>query len=113
MNHLWLDPKQSQFLEAIADESRLRILASLNHNGRQTIYGIGKWTGLDRKVVQKHLPPLKDASLVNESEEQRIIRHALTGEDIIASRSLYGLNHALPCMKSVCELLEEIEATKA
>ena len=108
MNHLGLDEKQSQFLDAIANETRLRILTVLNQHGQQTIYCISQRTGLVRKVIQKHLPYLTAASVITERQEERVIRHKLNGDNVTATRTLYGLNHVYPWMLSLRNLLEEL-----
>jgi len=107
MNHLGLDEKQSLFLHAIGNESRLRILMALKQDSQQTIYRLCHTTGLDRKVIRKHLPQLTEASLVTVNQQRRVIHHGLNG-DVIRTRTVYGLNHAFPLMKSICALFEEV-----
>jgi len=106
-NPLGLDKQQNLFLKALGNESCLRILSCFNSNGQQTIYYLHKRTGLDRKIINKHLPLLQAASLVRKVEESRPTAHNRLRGDMVL-RTLYGLNYAFPWMAKLKALLGEL-----
>ncbi len=60
-------PLRPLLLKTLGSEARLRILLVLARNRGEdlTIYKIAKFSGLDRKVIRKHLGKLVAASLVH------------------------------------------------
>lgn len=59
-------PARPFLLKALGSEARLRILLVLARNPGEnlTVYKIAKFSGLDRKVIRKHLGTLLAANLV-------------------------------------------------
>jgi len=60
-------PLRPLLLKTLGSEARLRILLVLARNRGEdlTIYKIAKFSGLDRKIIRKHLAKLVDANLVH------------------------------------------------
>jgi DNA-binding transcriptional ArsR family regulator len=59
-------PLRPLLLKTLGSEARLRILLVLARNRGEdlTIYKIAKFSGLDRKIIRKHLGKLVEADLV-------------------------------------------------
>ncbi len=60
-------PLRPLLLKTLGSEARLRILLVLTRNRGEdlTIYKIAKFSGLDRKVIRKHLGKLVEANLIH------------------------------------------------
>jgi DNA-binding transcriptional ArsR family regulator len=60
-------PFRPLLLKVLGSEARLRILLVLarNRSDDLTIYKIAKFSGLDRKVIRKHLSQLLTANLIH------------------------------------------------
>jgi len=60
-------PLRPVLLKTLGSEARLRILLVLARNRGEdlTIYKIAKFSGLDRKIIRKHLGKLVEANLVH------------------------------------------------
>ena len=104
---LRLDPYlQPELFRALADETRLAVLARLAGARRpQTVSEIQSCCGVHLSGVSRHLSQLKDAGLVEATRHGREVRYHLRTEE--AQRLLRGLADALEqCQKRCC--VEEV-----
>ena len=88
-------PLRPLLLKTLGSEARLRILLVLARNRGEdlTIYKIAKFSGLDRKIIRKHLGKLVEADLVHMKSYGLI--------------SVYGINSDSGPVQRIIDLFNE------
>jgi DNA-binding transcriptional ArsR family regulator len=83
-------------LKTLGSEARLRILLVLARNRGEdlTIYKIAKFSGLDRKVIRKHLGQLVAANLVTMKAYGPIFMYSINGDNGPVQRVIDLFNEA-------------------
>ncbi|MEN8163769.1 MAG: metalloregulator ArsR/SmtB family transcription factor [Acidobacteriota bacterium] len=96
---LWLQP---EIFKALADETRLAVLARIAVAGRpMTVSEIKDCCGIHLSGVSRHLIQLRRAGLVHAEKDGREVRYRLQADDVIAL--LRGLADSLEsCGKNCC-----------
>ncbi len=56
---------------ALGDETRLRMVARLSHDGPMSITSLTHGTGVTRQAITKHLRVMEDAGIVTSSRQGR------------------------------------------
>ncbi len=81
-------PLRPQLLKTLGSEARLRILLVLARNRGEelTIYKIAKFSGLDRKIIRKHLGKLIEANLVHIKNYGPICVYAINSDNAPVQR---------------------------
>lgn len=87
-------PPRPSLLTIIGNESRLRILLALakHVDDSLTVYKISKFSGLERKVIRRHLRKLVDAELVQAKAYGPIFLYSLNKESIPVQRLMELFN---------------------
>lgn len=85
-----------QLLKTLGSEARLRILLVLARNRGEdlTIYKIAKFSGLDRKVIRKHMSKLTGANLVHMKNYGPISVYTINSEHAPVQRIIDLFNEA-------------------
>jgi DNA-binding transcriptional ArsR family regulator len=75
-------PFRPPLLKTLGSEARLRILLVLARNRGEdlTIYKISKFSGLDRKVIRKHLGKLLSANLIHQKNYGPIYVYSINSD---------------------------------
>ena len=89
-------PLRPILLKTLGSEARLRILLVLARNRGEdlTIYKIAKFSGLDRKVIRKHLGKLVAANLVHMKSYGPISVYGINGDSGPVQRVIDLFNEA-------------------
>ncbi len=89
-------PLKPLLLKILGSEARLRILLVLARNRDEdlTIYKIAKFSGLDRKVIRKHLGKLIAANLVHVKNYGPICVYRINSENGPVQRIIDLFNEA-------------------
>ena len=89
-------PLKPLLLKTLGSEARLRILLVLARNRGEdlTIYKIAKFSGLDRKIIRKHLGKLVEANLVHMKAYGPISVYGINGESGPVQRIIDLFNEA-------------------
>jgi DNA-binding transcriptional ArsR family regulator len=85
-----------QLLKTLGSEARLRILLVLARNRGEdlTIYKIAKFSGLDRKVIRKHLSQLIATNLVHMKNYGPICVYTINSDNAPVQRIIDLFNEA-------------------
>ncbi|MGA2461577.1 MAG: winged helix-turn-helix domain-containing protein [Candidatus Bathyarchaeia archaeon] len=89
-------PIRPVLLKTLGSEARLRILLVLARNRGEdlSIYKIAKFSGLDRKVIRKHLGKLIDANLVHMKNYGPIAVYSISSDNAHVQRIIDLFNEA-------------------
>ena len=89
-------PLRPLLLKTLGSEARLRILLVLARNRGEdlTIYKIAKFSGLDRKVIRKHLGKLVETNLVHMKSYGPISVYSINSENGPVQRVIDLFNEA-------------------
>jgi DNA-binding transcriptional ArsR family regulator len=89
-------PLRPLLLKTLGSEARLRILLVLARNRSEdlTIYKIAKFSGLDRKVIRKHLEKLITANLVHMKSYGPVYVYGINGDSAPVQRVIDLFNEA-------------------
>ena len=89
-------PLRPLLLKTLGSEARLRILLVLARNRAEdlTIYKIAKFSGLDRKIIRKHLGKLIAANLVHMKSYGPIYVYGINGDSGPVQRVVDLFNEA-------------------
>jgi DNA-binding transcriptional ArsR family regulator len=89
-------PLRPQLLKTLGSEARLRILLVLARNRGEdlTIYKIAKFSGLDRKVIRKHLGKLIATDLVHMKSYGPICVYSINSDSAPVQRIIDLFNEA-------------------
>lgn len=89
-------PLRPQLLKTLGSEARLRILLVLARNRGEglTIYKIAKFSGLDRKVIRKHLSKLIGSNLVYMKNYGPICTYSINSDNAPVQRIIDLFNEA-------------------
>lgn len=89
-------PLRPLLLKTLGSEARLRILLVLARNRGEdlTIYKIAKFSGLDRKVIRKHLGKLVAANLVHMKSYGPIFVYSINSDNGPVQRVIELFNEA-------------------
>lgn len=89
-------PLRPALLKALGNEARLRILLVLARNRGEdlTIYKIAKFSGLDRKVIRKHLGKLLATDLVHMKNYGPICVYSINSDNGPVQRIIDLFNEA-------------------
>ena len=89
-------PLRPLLLKTLGSEARLRILLVLARNRGEdlTIYKIAKFSGLDRKVIRKHLGKLVAANLVAMKTYGPIFMYSINSDNGAVQRVIDLFNEA-------------------
>jgi DNA-binding transcriptional ArsR family regulator len=89
-------PLRPQLLKTLGSEARLRILLVLARNRGEdlTIYKIAKFSGLDRKVIRKHLGKLIATDLVHMKSYGPIFVYSINSDNAPVQRIIDLFNEA-------------------
>jgi len=89
-------PFRPQLLKTLGSEARLRILLVLARNRGEdlTVYKIAKFSGLDRKVIRKHLGKLISTDLVRVKSYGPICVYAINSDNAPVQRIIDLFNEA-------------------
>ena len=89
-------PLRPTLLKTLGSEARLRILLVLARNRGEdlTIYKIAKFSGLDRKVIRKHLGKLLAANLVSMKSYGPISVYRINSDNSFVQRIIDLFNEA-------------------
>jgi DNA-binding transcriptional ArsR family regulator len=89
-------PLRPLLLKTLGSEARLRILLVLARNRGEdlTIYKIAKFSGLDRKVIRKHLSTLVSANLVHIKNYGPISMYSINSDNGPVQRIIDLFNEA-------------------
>jgi len=81
-------PLRPLLLKVLGSEARLRILLVLARNRGEdlTIYKIAKFSGLDRKVIRKHLSKLLTADLIHMKNYGPVSVYSINGDNSSVQR---------------------------
>lgn len=94
----WLRP---EVFKALADETRLAVLARIAAAGRSmTVSEIKDCCGIHLSGVSRHLQQLRRAGLVEAEKSGREVRYRLQADETITL--LRGLADALECCRTDC-----------
>lgn len=83
-------------LKTLGSEARLRILLVLARNRDEdlTIYKIAKFSGLDRKIIRKHLNTLASANLIHIKNYGPISMYTINSDNGSVQRIIDLFNEA-------------------
>ncbi len=89
-------PLRPLLLKTLGSEARLRILLVLARNRGEdlTIYKIAKFSGLDRKVIRKHLGKLVTTNLVHMKSYGPISMYSINSDSAPVQRVIDLFNEA-------------------
>jgi DNA-binding transcriptional ArsR family regulator len=89
-------PIRPVLLKTLGSEARLRILLVLARNRGEdlSIYKIAKFSGLDRKVIRKHLGKLIDTNLVHMKNYGPISVYSINSDNAPVQRIIDLFNEA-------------------
>jgi DNA-binding transcriptional ArsR family regulator len=89
-------PFRPLLLKVLGSEARLRILLVLARNRGEdlTIYKIAKFSGLDRKVIRKHLSQLLAANLIHMKNYGPVCVYSINSDNAPVQRIIDLFNEA-------------------
>ena len=89
-------PLRPTLLKTLGSEARLRILLVLARNSGEdlTIYKIAKFSGLDRKIIRKHLGKLLAANLIHMKNYGPIYVYSINNDNAPVQRIIDLFNEA-------------------
>ena len=89
-------PFRPLLLKVLGSEARLRILLVLARNRGEdlTIYKIAKFSGLDRKVIRKHLSQLLAANLIHMKSYGPVCVYSINSDNAPVQRIIDLFNEA-------------------
>jgi len=89
-------PFRPLLLKVLGSEARLRILLVLARNRGEdlTIYKIAKFSGLDRKVIRKHLSQLLGANLIHMKNYGPVCVYSINSDNAPVQRIIDLFNEA-------------------